>query len=205
MLLPHLLREYEQAEALASQALEQCEQYSFSLYAAFSRIFLGYARSHLGCATEGIALIRRGLAELVKLGASNASGTHIAELAAALGRQGAIVEALETVERALQLNPEELFFRPEMLRIRGELRLQHCQTELAEDDFREAIALAQKMGAKAWELRATVSLARLLRDSNRRDEAHAMLAEIYNRFTEGFDTRDLQEARQLLNELDRES
>jgi predicted ATPase len=59
--------------------------------------------------------------------------------------------------------------------------------------------------AQSWELRATTSLARLLRDTGRRDEARTMLAEIYNWFTEGFDTRDLKEAKQLLNELDRHS
>jgi hypothetical protein len=68
-------------------------------------------------------------------------------------------------------------------------------------DFREAISLAQKMGAKAWELRAATGLARLLRDNNRRDEARAMLADIYGLFTEGFDTADLKDAKALLNEL----
>jgi predicted ATPase len=72
---------------------------------------------------------------------------------------------------------------------------------LAEADFREAISLAQKMSAKAWELRAATSLARLLRDNHRRDEARASLAEIYNWFTEGFDTANLKEARALLDEL----
>jgi predicted ATPase len=57
------------------------------------------------------------------------------------------------------------------------------------------------MEAKAWELCATTSLARLLRDTGRRDEAHSMLAEIYNWFTEGFDTADLKDARKLLDEL----
>ena len=57
------------------------------------------------------------------------------------------------------------------------------------------------MGAKAWALRAAMSLARLLRDTNRRDEACTMLAEIYNWFTEGFDTRDLKDAKALLDEL----
>jgi predicted ATPase len=57
------------------------------------------------------------------------------------------------------------------------------------------------MGAKTWELRATMSLARLLRDTGRRDEARAMLAEIYNWFTEGFDTADLKDAKALLEEL----
>ena len=75
------------------------------------------------------------------------------------------------------------------------------QRELAEADFREAIALAQKMHGKSWELRATTSLARLLRDSGRHDEARTMLVEVYNWFTEGFDTADLKEAQALLDQL----
>ncbi len=72
---------------------------------------------------------------------------------------------------------------------------------MAEADLREAIALAQRMSAKAYELRATTSLARLLAKQGKRDEAHAMLAEIYGWFTEGFDTADLQDAKALLDEL----
>ena len=68
-------------------------------------------------------------------------------------------------------------------------------------DFREAIALAQKMGAKTWELRTTMSLAGLLDNQGRRDEARAMLAEIYNWFTEGFDMPDLKDAEALLDKL----
>ena len=86
-------------------------------------------------------------------------------------------------------------------RIRGELRLKQGQTDLAEADFREAIALARRMGAKAWELRATISLARLLASNGHRHKAHAMLAEVYNWFTVGFDTRDLNDAKALLDEL----
>src|SRR5205823_5471642 len=126
-----------------------------------------------------------------------------AGLTEAQEREGAIVDALATVEQALQVNPDELVYRPETLRLRGELRLKQAQTELGQADFREAIVLAQKMGAKAWELRATMSLARLLAKRGRRDEARAMLAEIYNWFTEGFDTRDLKDAKALLDELAR--
>ena len=61
--------------------------------------------------------------------------------------------------------------------------------------------IAQKMQAKAWELRTTMSLARLLRDTPRRDEACTMLADIYNWFTEGCDTADLKDAKALLDEL----
>ena len=61
--------------------------------------------------------------------------------------------------------------------------------------------MARSMGAKAWELRTTMSLARLLASHGRRDEARAMLTKIYNWFTEGFDTADLKEAKALLDEL----
>ena len=112
-----------------------------------------------------------------------------------------IDDALITIEEALAANPEEVVFRPYPLTYRGELRLKLGQTTQAEADFREAIALARKTRAKTYELRAATSLARLLRDTNRRDEARAMLAEIYNWFTEGFDTADLKDAKALLAEL----
>ncbi|MBV8454737.1 MAG: tetratricopeptide repeat protein [Deltaproteobacteria bacterium] len=99
------------------------------------------------------------------------------------------------------MNPEQLAYRPEIYRIRGGIRLELKEMEMAEDDFREAIELSRKMSAKSWELRATTSLARLLDKQGRRDEARSMLAEIYGWFTEGFDTADLKEAKALLDEL----
>jgi hypothetical protein len=77
-------------------------------------------------------------------------------------------DALETVERALKANPDEIVDRPETLRLRGVIQLKLGQEELAEADFRNSLADAQSMGAKAWELRTTISLARLLRDTGRR-------------------------------------
>jgi tetratricopeptide (TPR) repeat protein len=195
------LREYEQAEALAARALEMSEKLQFPGIAASSRCVLGQARAHLGRATEGIALIRQGIADMLEGGSRFSISNFTAWMAAAQEREGAIVDALETVEHALQANPDELTHRPEILRLRGELRLKQGDTELADADFREAIALAQKIGAKAWELRTMMSLARLLDRTGRRDEARAMLAEIYNWFTEGFDTHDLIDAKALLNEL----
>ncbi len=73
----------------------------------------------------------------------------------------------------------------------------------AEQSFRTAMDISSKQHAKSWELRATTSLARLLDKQGKRDEARAMLAEIYNWFTEGFDTADLKDAKSLLEELAR--
>ena len=75
-----------------------------------------------------------------------------------------------------------------------------CEAQ-AQTCFEQAIAIAREQEAKSWELRAVMSLARLLARLGRRDEARAMLAEIYGWFSEGFDTADLKDAKALLQEL----
>jgi tetratricopeptide (TPR) repeat protein len=200
-LLHLILREPEQAETLAARSLALSEENGFPYHAAQSRIDLGRARASLGFPAEGASLIRRGLKSNAVIGARAHITLHLTWLAEAQALDGAIVDALSTIEEALLVIPEQLVYRPETLRLRGELRLKLGQNELAEADFREAIALGQKMSAKSLELRATTSLARLLRDTNRRGEARARLAEIYNWFTEGFDTADLKDAKALLDEL----
>ena len=81
--------------------------------------------------------------------------------------------------------------------------LMHNTTSAAEAEacFRTALDVARTQEAKWWELRTSVSLARLLGKNDRREEARALLAEIYNWFTEGFDTADLKDAKALLDDL----
>jgi len=88
-----------------------------------------------------------------------------------------------------------------MHRVRGDLYLSIHDDGAAEASFREAISVAQHQSARAWELRAAMSLARLWRDQGKRDEARELLAPVYGWFTEGFDTLDLKEAKALLDEL----
>ncbi len=194
-------REYELAEALAMQGLELSENHRFTQFAEYSRAVLGYTLTQLDRMTEGIRLIRQGMATLLKAGTRSGFTRQANYLADAQARDGAMVDALETIEQALHFNPDELFCRAETLRIRGEVLLKQRNVNLAEADFRDAIALSQSMNAKAWQLRATTSLARLLASQGRRDEARSMLAAIYNWFTEGFDTADLKDAKALLEEL----
>jgi len=196
-----LLRESEQTGALAVRALEICEKHKFPNEAAFCRGLLGIARAHQGRTTEGIALIRQQIADLLKMGNRITIPLYMTSLTMAEKLDGNIAAALETAEQALTFNPDEAVGRAETLRIRGELRLEQGDRHLAEADFRDSIAMARSMGARAWELRTTVSLARLLDSEGRRDEAHTMLAEIYNWFTEGFDTPDLKDAKLLLEQL----
>ena len=88
-------------------------------------------------------------------------------------------------------------------RLKGELLLRQKDSNTAEalSSFERAIEISRTQSAKSWELRATTSLARLLAKQGKRDEARAMLAEIYSWFTEGFDTADLKDAKALLEEL----
>ena len=91
-----------------------------------------------------------------------------------------------------------------MLRIKGELLLSQGGSgaaAAAEDHYQQALDWARRQGALSWELRAATSLARLLRDHNRSTEAIAVLAPIYNRFTEGFETADLKTAKALIDSL----
>ena len=91
----------------------------------------------------------------------------------------------------------------EVHRAAGEVELMSPQadTTRAEQYFKRALTVARQQQAKSWELRAAMSMARLWRDQGKRDEARDLLAPVYGWFTEGFDTRDLKEAKALLDEL----
>ena len=89
----------------------------------------------------------------------------------------------------------------EVLRVRGVVLEQLGRLEEAEHDLRSAIEVARSQQAKSWELRAAMSLARLWSKQGKRGEARELLAPVYAWFTEGFDSRDLREARALLGSL----
>jgi ATP/maltotriose-dependent transcriptional regulator MalT len=126
-------------------------------------------------------------------------------LAEACGEAGRPEEGLAALVEAFDLSSRigRAVSAPELCLLKGELLLiqNDSNVEEAESCFRRTIEIARKQSAKSWELRATTILARLLLDTGRRDEAREMLADIYNWFSEGFDTADLKDARALLDEL----
>jgi len=99
----------------------------------------------------------------------------------------------------------ERWWEAELYRLQGELMLRQTIPDAAqaEASFQHALTVACRQQAKSWELRAAMSLARLWQRQGKRAAAHELLAPIYGWFTEGFDTADLQEARELLEELAR--
>src|SRR6516165_11300430 len=176
-------------------------EHGFRQVAWWVRMPHGWAQAQLGHPDEGASLIRDTLTPYRTIGSLFLVPVFLTWLAEAQALGGALAESLRTLDEALTLNPDERFWRPETLRVRGDIRCKQGDEELAEADFRDAIALAREMSAKAWELRAATSLARLWCQQGRRAEARDLLASVYSWFTEGFDTTDLKDAKALLDEL----
>jgi predicted ATPase len=130
------------------------------------------------------------------------SGT-LRALADAQAKAGQPGEGLATLAEALVFVEEtdQRHWEPELYRLRAELLLMQGDDAEAERSLHKAIEVARRQQAKSWELRATVSLCRLLQKQGKREEAHQLLSEIFGWFTEGFDTPDLKEAQALLQEL----
>ena len=175
---------------------------SLSQWAAFGIYQQGAALAGLGDVGAGIARMREGLNEYQALGSILYVPSMEALLAVALARNGHRDEAVATLSGALARaqDAHEVWFEPELHRLRGEL-LRQSAPDTAEGCFREALATAQRQGAKSWELRAATSLARLLRDRGQLGPARQVLAPVFGWFAEGFETPDLHEAKALLEEL----
>jgi predicted ATPase len=125
------------------------------------------------------------------------------ELAQALAHAGRIAEGLALVEAGIEQS-EAGWLTPELFRLKGEFLLAQRTpgaAETAEHLLRQAQDGARRQETLAWELRASASMARLLRNQGHSDDAIAVLQPVYSRFTEGFGTADLIAAKQLLDEL----
>ena len=163
----------------------------------------GEAVAMLGQLQEGMAQMREGIAAFHAIGARTLLPGTLGSLAVAQAKAGQPQEGLATLAEALDLvaETEEHHWEAELYRLRAELLLVLNDENGAEDSLHKAIEVARRQQAKSWELRATTSLARLWQEQGRTDKARQMLAEIYDWFTEGFDTPDLREAKTLLEEL----
>jgi tetratricopeptide (TPR) repeat protein len=193
-------RMLEAAERLVALTRES----GVTSYLGVGLIWLGMARAIEGAVERGIEAVAEGSDILLKLGELAVLDMNEHTAAAAYLEGGRIDEGLAIVERLIEecAAGGVRFYEAELHRLKGELLLAaDAQMADAENCFREAINTAQRQQAKSWELRATLSLARLLMKQRRRDEARSMLAEIYDWFTEGFDTADLKDAKALLDEL----
>ena len=155
---------------------------------------------------SGLQLLRAALGELQETGSVLRYAAFLGVLAHGLAKAGQVAEGRAAVDEALERaqSNDDRWCVAELLRIKGELVLLESAPDAmtaAEDHFRQALDWARRQGALSWELRAAISLARLWRNQARSKEACELLAPVYDRFTEGFDTADLKAAKALLGRL----
>jgi predicted ATPase len=200
-----LRREPGRAEAAARELSTMCREHGLSEMLGWGEWVLGWAILEQGLGEQGLEKMAESIAFHESIGGTPGTPWRRGELAEGYAKNGGLNDAREELRRAVEAADQsgQHFFDAELRRIGGEIALRSDPPDkmAAERYFREAISVANLQEARWWQLRATMSLARLLRDTNRRDEARAMLAEIYNWFTEGFDTADLKDAKALLDEL----
>ena len=197
--------DYAGARDHADQAAALSAEHRLALWAAMSGIIRGWALTGLGNSSEGIDLLRDGVAAWMRTGARAGVTFFHAAQAWGLLASGRNDEALRVVEEGAATEDKngEFFFRAELLRLRGEALTAAApgDPEKSEALFREALAIARRQQARALELRTAVSLGHLLLGAGRRVEALDVVQPIYRWFAQGLGTVDLAGARQLMNEL----
>jgi len=227
-ILHQLRREERLAQELAEAAIAVSGEHGLVLYQAWATITRGWALIEQGRQEEAIEQIRQGLAAHRLTGVEVMLPHFLALLAEAFGKTRQPEEGLRVLEEALDVvhRNGEGNYQAELYRIKGELLLMQATgrgvsraatgaktvvkakpfvVTQAEGCFHQSIKIAQQQKAKSWELRAVMSLARLYKNQNKQQEARGLLTQIYDRFTEGFDTVDLREAKALLDELSKSS
>jgi len=119
-----------------------------------------------------------------------------------LKEAGECDDALRTLEQALALAHKtgEVYYEAELYRLKGELLLDSHLAD-AEACLAQSLKIARRQKAKSWELRTVMSMARLREQEGKVKEGRALLARVYDSFTEGFETADLREAKALLAKL----
>ncbi len=201
-----LLRgEYDVARDCLDAASARSTEQGFAHYLLTAKILRGWLLARGGGATEGLELIREGVESDRARGTGATDAYFLMLLAGAYGRVGKPAMGLEVLGQALAEVEETgaRMFEPEMLRMRGELLLRGNGEESLEAEvcFANALDIARRQQAKSLELRAATSLARLWQGQRKHAEARELLEPVYDWFTEGFDTPDLIEAKELLNTL----
>jgi class 3 adenylate cyclase/predicted ATPase len=193
------------AQKAAERAIALSAEHGFTFWLALATILRGWAMAQQGLNEEGIAQMEEGLAAFRATGAGTGRPHWLSLLAEACIESGRPNDGLSVLAEAQAFANETEWrgYEAEMYRLKGELLLKQDDSYAAEAQscFQRAIEIARNQSAKSWELRATMSLARLLAKQGKRDEPRAMLAGIYGWFTEGFDTADLKGAKALLEEL----
>ncbi len=204
--LTHFERaELDRLQKRADEVVDLSERVGLPFWLGMGRWTQGFARVQSGENEAGIAKMQQGLSELTAIGSGIAAPQILCALASGLRRVGRHGDALSTVRLGLAQAEQQTqhFYDADLHRLRAEILLEMDGNAVdeAEAFFRQALEIAGRQEAKLFELRAATSLARLWQRQGKRGAARDLLAPIYGWFTEGFDTRDLIDAKALLDAL----
>jgi predicted ATPase len=193
-----------QTRTLAEALIAVATEHGFPLWLAAGQVLRGWTLAAQG-QDDSATHLQQGIATYQAMGLRFALPYGLALLAPLYGRTGQPEAGLATLAEAFDMveTQGEYMWQAELFRLKGELLLGPAVAVPGEAEccFQQALAIARAQHARAWELRAATSLARLWQQQGKRHEAHQVLAKVYGWFTEGFATADLQAAQALLQEL----
>jgi predicted ATPase len=197
--------EWQAALGGAEALIALSSEHGFSMLLGIGSFQRASALAQQGQLQEAIAGMGAMLEAERTAGVMLGWSSRVTSLAEAHGQAGQAEEGLALMAEALELVAKtgERESEAELYRLKGELFLARSPSDHAEAEasFRKALDVARRQSAKSYELRAATSLARLWQGQGRKQEARDLLAPVYDWFTEGFDTRDLKDAKALLEEL----
>jgi predicted ATPase len=202
--LHQLCRDVNAAQESLEEMMQISNDRGFSMYLVWGSILGGWALTMQGEIDAGIKQMQGGLADWQDMGARLLLPNFMVYLGDAYRRAGRIDEGLKILDEALATMKEtgERTFEAELYRLKGELLLMHGNGHAeAEACYLRALHAARRQSARAWELRAAISLCKQWEQGGRPDENYQTLREIYDWYCEGFDTPDLVEAGELLSVL----
>jgi predicted ATPase len=202
--LAELLLNGPEVETYADQIIDLADQHDLIYFRMGGRILKGWAMARQGAREVGLDLMRRNATARQATGATWWQVRYLCMLAETYLEHRHADEGLLVIADAIALaqRSHERMWEAELERTKGELRrLRGTSASDIEAHFGKALAIARNQNAKAFELRAAMSLVRFWCDQGKRTEGRELLATIYGWFTQGFDTPDLKEAKALLNEI----
>ena len=196
---------YTTANARLDELIALADEKDAPLFRAVGMLGRGWLLGLTGRAADAVETITSGIAAWRSTGATMYLPSWLSYLAAAHAELGQLDAAWRCIGEAMAAveTTKERWFEAEVNRTAGEIALKSPEPDAAKAEayFERALTVARQQQAKSWELRAAMSLARLWRDQGKVQQARELLAPVYGWFTEGFDTRDLKEAKALLEEL----
>ena len=197
-------RDLEAAKELAERGITLSTERGFPIWTMAASYTLGWTFTRAGETEKAVAYLREAIQAWHAIGAQVTRPHQLGVLADALAGAHRPEEGLKVLEEAVceVRKTNERYYEPELYRLTGELLLQSAAAneEQASAAFLRSLECARSLGAKSWELRAAISLARLRVKQGKREQARVALANVYEWFTEGFDTPDLRDAKILLAE-----